>query len=73
MKARCCLSCTLLQEQFGYIDEAAEPVIAEELNISRAEVHGVVSFYHDFRRAPAGGTFLNSAAPRPVRRPVAMR
>jgi formate dehydrogenase subunit gamma len=43
-----------LQEEFGYIDQAAEPVIAEELNISRAEVHGVVTFYHDFRREPAG-------------------
>ncbi len=43
-----------LQEEFGYIDEAAEPIIADELNISRAEVHGVVTFYHDFRRAPAG-------------------
>ena len=43
-----------LQEEFGYIDEAAEPVIAEALNITRAEVHGVVTFYHDFRRAPAG-------------------
>ena len=43
-----------LQETFGYIDRAAEPVVAEALNISRAEVHGVVTFYHDFRRAPAG-------------------
>lgn len=43
-----------LQEEFGYIDEAAEPLIAEALNISRAEVHGVVTFYHDFRREPAG-------------------
>src|ERR1700726_2058192 len=43
-----------LQEEFGYIDQAAEPLIAEALNITRAEVHGVVSFYHDFRRAPAG-------------------
>src|ERR1700750_3036395 len=43
-----------LQEEFGYIDEAAEPLIAEALNISRAEVHGVVTFYHDFRRKPAG-------------------
>ncbi len=43
-----------LQEEFGYIDEAAEPLIAEALNITRAEVHGVISFYHDFRRAPAG-------------------
>jgi formate dehydrogenase subunit gamma len=43
-----------LQEEFGYIDEAAEPLIAEVLNITRAEVHGVVTFYHDFRRQPAG-------------------
>lgn len=43
-----------LQEEFGYIDEAAEPLIAETLNITRAEVHGVVTFYHDFRREPAG-------------------
>lgn len=43
-----------LQEEFGYIDEAAEPLIAEVLNITRAEVHGVITFYHDFRRAPAG-------------------
>jgi formate dehydrogenase subunit gamma len=43
-----------LQEEFGYIDEAAEPLIAEALNISRAEVHGVVTFYHDFRKEPAG-------------------
>ena len=43
-----------LQDEFGYIDEAAEPLVAAALNLSRAEVHGVVSFYHDFRRAPAG-------------------
>jgi formate dehydrogenase subunit gamma len=42
------------QEEFGYIDEAAEPLLAQALNISRAEVHGVVTFYHDFRRRPAG-------------------
>ncbi|MGC2125592.1 MAG: NAD(P)H-dependent oxidoreductase subunit E, partial [Xanthobacteraceae bacterium] len=43
-----------LQEEFGYIDQAAEPMIAEALNISRAEVHGVFTFYHDFRSEPAG-------------------
>jgi len=43
-----------LHEEFGYIDAAAEPLIAEILNITRAEVHGVITFYHDFRRAPAG-------------------
>jgi formate dehydrogenase subunit gamma len=30
------------------------PVLADALNLSRAEVHGVVTFYHDFRREPAG-------------------
>jgi formate dehydrogenase subunit gamma len=43
-----------LQEEFGYIDPAAEPLVAEILNITRAEVHGVVTFYRDFRRAPGG-------------------
>jgi formate dehydrogenase subunit gamma len=41
-----------LQEEFGYVDREAEPLIADVLNISRAEVHGVVTFYHDFRRTP---------------------
>lgn len=43
-----------LQEEFGYIDREAEPLIADILNLSRAEVHGVVTFYHDFRQKPAG-------------------
>lgn len=43
-----------LQAEFGYVDRAAEPMLAEALNISRAEVHGVVTFYHDFRSEPAG-------------------
>jgi formate dehydrogenase subunit gamma len=43
-----------LQDEFGYIDREAEPLIAEILNLSRAEVHGVVTFYHDFRQRPAG-------------------
>lgn len=43
-----------LQDAFGYIDDAALPLVAEALNVSRAEVHGVVTFYHDFRRQPAG-------------------
>jgi formate dehydrogenase subunit gamma len=42
----------MLQETFGYIDRGAEPLIAEALNISRAEVHGVVTFYHDFHQTP---------------------
>ncbi len=43
-----------LQGTFGYVDREAIPLIAEALNLSRAEVHGVVTFYHDFRAAPAG-------------------
>jgi formate dehydrogenase subunit gamma len=47
-----------LLEQFGYIDDAAIPLIADALNISRAEALGVVSFYHDFRRSPVDGRVL---------------
>ena len=43
-----------LQEAFGYVPEPAIPIIAAALNLSRAEVHGVFTFYHDFRREPAG-------------------
>lgn len=43
-----------INDRFGYIDDRAIPLIAEVLNLSRADVHGVVGFYHDFRRAPAG-------------------
>ena len=43
-----------LQNEFGYVDEAAIPLIADALNLSKAEVLGTLSFYHDFRQAPAG-------------------
>jgi formate dehydrogenase subunit gamma len=43
-----------LQHEVGHVPEAALPVLAKQLNLSRAEVHGVVTFYHDFRRNPAG-------------------
>lgn len=43
-----------VQEAFGFIPEDAKPLIASALNLSRAEVHGVVSFYHDFRSEPSG-------------------
>ena len=43
-----------LQEEFGYVDAAAVPIIADALNLSRAEVHGCITFYHDFRAHPAG-------------------
>lgn len=41
-----------VQAEFGCVDATAERVIAHELNLSRAEVHGVVSFYHDFTAEP---------------------
>lgn len=41
-------------ERYGYVSKQAIRQIAKELNLSRAEVHGVVSFYHDFRTEPAG-------------------
>jgi formate dehydrogenase subunit gamma len=43
-----------LQAAFGCVPRAAVPMVAEALNVSRAEVHGVVTFYHDFRSEPAG-------------------
>jgi formate dehydrogenase subunit gamma len=43
-----------MQEAFGYVPEPAIPMIASALNLSRAEVHGVFTFYHDFRHEPAG-------------------
>lgn len=47
-----------LTAAFGYVDEAAVPLIASALNLSRAEVHGIVSFYHDFRDVPPGAHVL---------------
>lgn len=43
-----------IQEEFGFVPQEALPVIASKLNLSRAEVYGVVSFYHDYRKHPAG-------------------
>jgi formate dehydrogenase subunit gamma len=43
-----------VQEQFGYVPREAVPMIAEALNITRAELHGVLSFYHDLRHEPPG-------------------
>ena len=44
----------LVQRRLGYIPPSSIPVIARHLQLSSAEVHGVASFYHDFRSAPAG-------------------
>lgn len=43
-----------VQDEIGYIDDALVPAIATALNLSRADVHGVLTFYHDYRRQPAG-------------------
>lgn len=43
-----------VQQTFGYVPRQAVLLIAEALNLSRAEVHGTISFYHDFRREAAG-------------------
>jgi formate dehydrogenase subunit gamma len=42
-----------VQAEYGCIDEEAKRHLAKALNLSRAELHGMVSFYHDFREAPA--------------------
>src|SRR5213594_1606944 len=43
-----------IQDELGYIPPEAVPIIARELNLTRAEVHGVISFYHDFRSTAPG-------------------
>ena len=43
-----------IQDEFGYVPGESLPVIADLLNLSKAEVHGVVTFYHDYRNHPAG-------------------
>ncbi|MDA9983925.1 formate dehydrogenase subunit gamma [Porticoccaceae bacterium] len=43
-----------IQGDIGYVPDSAVPIIAKGLNLSRAEVHGVISFYHDFKTSPVG-------------------
>lgn len=47
-----------VQDELGYVPEFAVGVVADVLNLSRAEVHGVVTFYHFFRRKPPGNQIL---------------
>ena len=47
-----------IQEELGYVPPEAVGIIAAQLNLSRAEVHGVVTFYHDFRSTPPGRHLL---------------
>jgi formate dehydrogenase subunit gamma len=46
------------QETFGCVPAEAVPLVADALNLSRAEIHGTVSFYHDFRKEPPGRRVL---------------
>jgi formate dehydrogenase subunit gamma len=48
-----------LQAAFGCVPLDAEPLVAAALNLSRAEVHGIVTFYHEFRRQPPGRHMLH--------------
>jgi formate dehydrogenase subunit gamma len=48
-----------IQNELGYIPAEAVPLVASGLNLSRAEVHGVVTFYHHFRRVPPGEHVLH--------------
>ena len=58
-----------VQREFGYVERRAMQIVADVLNLSRAEVHGVITFYSDFRAAPPGSRTLRaSAAPRRARR-----
>ena len=59
-----------VQEALGFVPKDAVPLIARELNLSIAEVHGVVSFYHYFRQQRSGRHVVIYVAPRPVRRSV---
>ena len=47
-----------IQDELGHIPAEAVPLVAEGLNLSRAEVHGVVTFYHYFRQSPPGKHLL---------------
>src|ERR1700676_3857828 len=47
-----------VQEAFGYVPREAVSLVAAALNLSRAELHGIVTFYHDFRTEPPGAHVL---------------
>lgn len=47
-----------LQDEFGYVDKSAITLIADSLNLSQAEIHGIISFYHDFRDVPPTGRVI---------------
>ena len=59
LEGACLLILHALQAVFGCVPLEVEPLIAAALNISRAEVHGIVTFYHDFRREVPGRHMLH--------------
>jgi len=61
-----------LHEECGCVGAAAVWLIAEALNLTRAEVHGVVTFYHDFRREPCGPHVLQLCRAEACQRPSAL-
>ncbi len=48
-----------IQDRLGHVPKQAVPMIAQALSLSRAEIHGVMSFYHDFRSEPAGENIIH--------------
>jgi formate dehydrogenase subunit gamma len=48
-----------IQKKLGYVPKQAVPMIAQAMSLSRAEIHGVISFYHDFRSEPAGENIIH--------------
>ena len=48
-----------IQDKLGHIPKQAVPMIGQALSLSRAEIHGVISFYHDFRNEPAGENIIH--------------
>ena len=62
-----------IQDALGFVPKDAVAIVAKSLNLSRAEVHGVVSFYHWYRTESPARTSSICVAPRPVRRSVAGR
>ncbi len=57
-----------IQALCGYIPSDAVPLVADRLNLTRAEVHGVISYYHHFRQHPPARSWSRSAARKPVSR-----
>ena len=48
-----------IQDKLGHVPKEAVPMIAQAMNLSRAEIHGVMTFYHDFRSEPAGENIIH--------------